>query len=411
MTDVSDLTSSTHGASTRSAGRSRRASRSDGPAIDLDVTWKTILEALPDGTALLDPHGVMRFVNSALSRMAGYSAEELIGQDVVMLIPPRHRSLESTARRLYSADDGSALIWSDLDLSMLCKGGRELPVDFALSSVVIEGNGWALAAVRDRSSRRDEELARVDAELRFRVAFESNMAPMTFTGVDDRIIAVNDAFCDMVGFGRDELIGFDSTPFTYPDDVGITETTLQRAISGEIEQERYYKRYLRKDGRVIDVEVSRSPARDAQGNILYFVFSERDITEERALNEQLSHRALHDPLTGLANRALFEDRLAQAHARVSRLGGIGAVLIIDLDDFKGVNDTHGHFAGDQLLIAMARRLEAATRASDTLCRFGGDEFLYLAEGLDDRDEAEVLAQRLLEVIGEPITVGASVVQQ
>ncbi|HEV2427529.1 MAG TPA: EAL domain-containing protein, partial [Acidimicrobiales bacterium] len=138
---------------------------------------------------------------------------------------------------------------------------------------------------------------------------------------------------------------------------------------------------------------------------------ERDITEERALTEQLVQRALHDPLTGLANRALFEDRLAQAHARVTRTGGIGAVLLIDLDEFKGVNDTHGHLAGDQLLVAVAHRLEAATRASDTLCRFGGDEFLYLAEGLESREEAAVLGDRLLEVICEPVMVGPTLVTQ
>ena len=107
-------------------------------------------------------------------------------------------------------------------------------------------------------------------------------------------------------------------------------------------------------GGVIDVEVSRSRRPRRDGKILYFVFSERDITEERALAAQLSHQALHDPLTGLANRALFEDRLAQAHGSVMRQGGIGAVLLIDLDDFKGVNDTYGHFVGDQLLTAIAQ---------------------------------------------------------
>jgi Amt family ammonium transporter len=237
------------------------------------------------------------------------------------------------------------------------------------------------------------------------------MAPMTFTDVNDRIIAVNDAFCEMIGFAREELIGQDSTPFTYREDVGITEETLSRALTGETEQERYYKRYQRKDGRVIDVEVSRSPARDATGAIRYFVFSERDITEERLLHAQLSHRALHDPLTGLANRALFEDRLEQAHTRVVRHGGIGAVLLLDLDDFKGVNDTLGHFAGDQLLTEMARRLEAVTRASDTLCRFGGDEFLYLAEGLTSREEAEVVAQRLLDAVGAPCEVAGATIEQ
>jgi diguanylate cyclase (GGDEF)-like protein/PAS domain S-box-containing protein len=373
--------------------------------------WSLILEALPDGTALLDPHGVMCQVNAALSRLSGYSRDELVGQSVMMLVPTRLRGLEGSARRHSARNRETPLIWSNQELSIRCKDEHERSVDFALSNLEIDGQSWALAAVRDNSTRREEEAARADIELRFRVAFENNMAPMSFTDANDRVIAVNEAFCQMVGFAPDELIGHDSTPFTYPEDIGITEETLHRAITGELEQERYVKRYLRKDGRVIDVEVSRSPARDATGQIRYFVFSERDVTEERALTAQLSHRALHDPLTGLANRALFEDRLVQAHSRVVRQGGIGAVLLIDLDDFKGVNDTHGHFAGDQLLIAMAHRLAQETRSADTLCRFGGDEFLYLAEGLVSRDEAEGLAERLLEAITQPCTIAGIVISQ
>jgi diguanylate cyclase (GGDEF)-like protein/PAS domain S-box-containing protein len=415
VTKVSDVWSSTGHDSSEDvvAGKGRHAAPAD-PIAYLDEhpeAWNLILEALPDGTALLDAHGVMRYVNDALTRISGYAREALVGQSVMLLVPPRLRSLEDSARRHNAQNPDTPLIWSNRDLSILCKDGSEVSVDFALSTLDVDGRSWAVAAVRDSSARRSEEAARADAELRFRMAFESNMAPMSFTDVDDHIIAVNDAFCEMVGFSRDELIGQDSTPFTYPEDVGITEDTLVRAIKGELEQERYYKRYLRKDGRVIDVEVSRSPARAPSGQILYFVFSERDVTAERALTAQLSHRALHDPLTGLANRALFEDRLVQAHARVVRQGGYGAVLLIDLDDFKGVNDSHGHFAGDQLLVAMSHRLEEATRASDTLCRFGGDEFLYLAEALTSREEAESLADRMLEVIAEPCVIDGTVISQ
>jgi diguanylate cyclase (GGDEF)-like protein len=162
---------------------------------------------------------------------------------------------------------------------------------------------------------------------------------------------------------------------------------------------------------VIVVEVSRSPARDTNGQTLYYVISERDITEERTLTAQLSHQALHDSLTGLSNRALFDDRLAQAHSRVAREGGLCAVLLLDLDDFKGVNDTLGHLAGDQLLIAIARRLEKVTRASDTLCRFGGDEFLYLAENLSSPSDAEHTATRLLEALAEPFFIAGVRVEQ
>jgi diguanylate cyclase (GGDEF)-like protein/PAS domain S-box-containing protein len=254
------------------------------------------------------------------------------------------------------------------------------------------------------SAQEATERARAEVEQRFRLAFEDNVAGMVFTDLEDKILSVNDAFCQMVGHTREELLGHNSTPFTFPEDVGITEETHRRMTQGETGPMHYVKRYVHKDGRVIVAEVAKSPARDAAGTTLYFVISERDITEERALTAQLSHQALHDPLTGLANRVLFVDRLSQAHARVVRQGGLGAVLMLDLDDFKGVNDTFGHHVGDQLLIAIAHRFERVTRSSDTLCRFGGDEFLCLAEGLDSPAEAEQVARRLLDVFAEPFSI-------
>ncbi len=374
-------------------------------------SWDGLLEALPGGTALLDSNGTVHYVNGLLAEMLGYEPNELVGQSIEIVVPHRLKEAAKKARRDRAWIPTSNVIWNSPDLTILCRDGREIPVEISRSPLALNRGSWVVAGVRDVSAHRAMERARADAELRFRVAFENNMAPMTFADKDDLIISVNDAFCQMVGFTKEELVGCDSTPFTYPDDVGITESTHRRQIAGEAEQERYVKRYQRKDGRVIDVEVSRSPARDEEGNILYFVFSERDITEERALAAQLSHQALHDPLTGLANRALFEDRLSQAHARVVRDGGIGAVLLIDLDDFKGVNDTHGHFVGDQLLTALANRLDQITRTNDTLCRFGGDEFLYLAEGLDASNEAEALAERLAKVISEPFTIAGSLIEQ
>ena len=373
-------------------------------------SWNGLLEALLEPTALLDGEGVVHYVNGLLTALTYYAPNDLIGQDVAILVPERLRERLLRARRERPRNAASA-IWNDPDLTIQRRDGQEIPVEVSRSPLALEEGSWVVVAIRDVSTQRANEQARADAELRFRVAFENNMAPMTFADANDRIIAVNDAMCQMVGFSKEELLGCDSTPFTYPDDVGITESTHQRLISGEAEQERYVKRYLRKDGGVIEVEVSRSPARDADGKILYFVFSERDITEERALAAQLKHQALHDPLTGLANRAFFEERLAQAHGRVIRQGGIGAVLLIDLDDFKGVNDSFGHFLGDHLLTAIANRLQLATRSADTLCRFGGDEFLYLAEGLVSSKEAEVLAERLISVIAEPYNIAGFQIEQ
>jgi diguanylate cyclase (GGDEF)-like protein/PAS domain S-box-containing protein len=257
----------------------------------------------------------------------------------------------------------------------------------------------------------DTEDSRGRSEQRFRLAFEDNMAPMIFSDLEDLAIAVNDAFCEMVGFSRDEIVGHDSTLFTHPDDVDITRSTHLRLVSNSVNQVRFVKRYVKKDGRVITSEVSRSAAHDDTGATLYFVSSERDITEERELASELSHQALHDPLTGLANRVLLEDRLMQARARASRRGGLIALLMVDLDDFKGVNDTYGHLVGDQLLVGVARRFEKVARPSDTLCRFGGDEFLYLAEGLTTASDAEEVAARFLEILVEPFSFNGMEIEQ
>ncbi|MFZ0768334.1 MAG: EAL domain-containing protein [Acidimicrobiales bacterium] len=270
---------------------------------------------------------------------------------------------------------------------------------------------YGIGRLRDAQRLADNDDLLRESEQRFRLAFEQNMAPMIFVDLDDIVIAANDAFCRMVGFSREELIGRDSTPFTHPDDVGITEESHRRTLTGEIGQDRYVKRYLRKDGRTVIVEVLRSPARDATGKTLYYVISERDVTEERALTAQLSHQALHDPLTGLANRALFEDRLAGAYSRITRQKSLGAVLLLDLDDFKGVNDVHGHLVGDQLLVAVARRFEQVLRSADTVGRFGGDEFLYLAEGLSSPSDATDVANRLLETLTVPFVIGGVQIEQ
>ncbi len=378
---------------------------------ELAISWQSLLEALPDGTALIDAHGVMHYVNAELMSLTGYDRGELVGQNVLMLVPPVLRPMEEEARREYARDPDSRIIWNDRDLTVLCKDGSERSVDFALSPLTLDGVLWTVGSIRDNSVQRAAEQARLEAEQHFRLAFEDNMAPMVFTDLQDNIIAANDAFCSMVGRSRNQLIGFDSKPFTYPDDVGITEASHEKFLHDEIRQVRYIKRYLHTDGRMIVAEVSKSPARDKTGKTMYFIISERDITEERMLTAQLSHQALHDPLTGLANRALLDDRLAHAHSRILRQDGYGALLLLDLDDFKGVNDTYGHLVGDQLLASVARRLEAVTRTTDTLCRFGGDEFLYLAEDISGPVEAELIAQRFLHALDEPFTIGELVLEQ
>jgi Amt family ammonium transporter len=392
---------------------------------DYPLSWNHLLEVLPDGVAFVDEHGVIRHVNERLAILTGYARDELVGQAVEVLVPSRRRGAHVAHRSEYARAPGTREMGTDLDLTLLCRDGSELAVDVALSPLGLDDKEWVVAMIRDDSVRRAAEQvhneferrahaaaeALSESEQRFRLAFENNMAGMVFTDFEDKILVVNDAFCLMVGRTREELLGHDSTPFTYPEDLEMSEEAHRRVTSGEADQVSYAKRYVHKDGQVVVVEVSKSPARDAAGKTLYFVISQRDITEERALTAQLSHQALHDPLTGLANRLFFENQLSQAHAKVDRQGGLNAVLLVDLDDFKGVNDTLGHLVGDKLLMAIARRFEQVTRSSDTLCRFGGDEFFYLAEGLTSTAQAEEVAKRLLGALAEPFSIdGAHLAQ-
>jgi diguanylate cyclase (GGDEF)-like protein/PAS domain S-box-containing protein len=368
-----------------------------------------MLSVLTDGVAVVDGQGVLRHANENLIELAGHSYGALVGHPVRHLFPTWDRDTRIARAQIAEGRALSGAVDVHLDLR---RGDREnIEVLAAISPFVFDGERWVVVLVRDARLISAAEQLRVSTELRFRLAFEGNLAPMTVTTPDDQISAANAAFCDMVGFSKEELVGHDSKVFTFPEDIGITEESHRRALSGETEQSRYIKRYLRKDGKVIFVEVLRSAARDEAGELLYFVFSERDITQERALSAQITHQSLHDPLTGLANRALFMDRLSQGIARSARKGGTGAVLLVDLDNFQGVNDTYGHAIGDQLLVAIANRLAVVARTSDSLARSGDDEFLYLAEGMSAPEDAAIVAKRLLEVFAEPFVIDGTSLEQ
>ncbi len=235
----------------------------------------------------------------------------------------------------------------------------------------------------------------------FRLAFENNIAGMIITDLDGHMVEVNRSFCAMLNYPVEELLGQDVVTFTHPEDKDSTREMYRRLTSGEVGQVSDVKRYLNTDGSVIFGDVLSGVIKNESGAPVYCVSSVKDATAEHALAAQLSYQALHDPLTGLANRALFEDRFSQAREQSARRGGWDAVLLVDLDDFKVVNDTFGHHVGDQLLVELAMRLEKVTRKSDTLCRLGGDEFLYLATGLTSPDEAEAVAERLAGGWAEP----------
>ncbi|MDP9260178.1 MAG: diguanylate cyclase, partial [Actinomycetota bacterium] len=208
----------------------------------------------------------------------------------------------------------------------------------------------------------------------------------------------SESVVQMAGRSEEELLGEGFAGVVHPDDRGAVHAAQATGEPAETVF-RVSNRY----GEWRHLEAHASDLRDDR-RIRGIVLNARDVTERILLEEQLTRQAFHDGLTGLANRALYRDRLDQALARSARTQDVLAVLLLDLDGFKQVNDTLGHDAGDQLLTEVARRFSEATRPSDTVARLGGDEFAFVAEGAREA-HAIVLAKRLLDRLAEPITIG------
>ncbi len=247
-------------------------------------------------------------------------------------------------------------------------------------------------------------------EHRFRLAFDNNLSAMAVVDAHGDIAQINQAFCDLLNYTAFELTGMRLNDLFDPSDTPTYVSESKESIDSISKPRRSIRRLVRSDGRVITTELSQSAMGDIIGEEAYSMVSIRDITEERLLTARLTDLALHDSLTGLANRALLRDRLAQAHARADRDGNHVVLYLLDLDNFKGVNDTLGHVAGDELLIAVANRLRAVTRGTDTVSRLGGDEFVLLASGLSDEGAVE-MANRLLDLFTRPFYVGGQQIDQ
>jgi diguanylate cyclase (GGDEF)-like protein/PAS domain S-box-containing protein len=241
--------------------------------------------------------------------------------------------------------------------------------------------------------------ARKTAE-RFRAAFESGISGMAMVAPDGHFLRVNPALCEMLGYSEQELLGRGFRGITHPEHQAKDAAQFRALLDGAVDVYETEKRYLHRDGSAVWVQLGVQTIRDQDNRVEYFISQIYDITTRKRFEEELAHRALHDPLTGMPNRMLFRDRLTHAVVRLKRHPGQLAVLFVDLDRFKLVNDAMGHGVGDAVLLEAAARLSQAVRTDDTVARFGGDEFTIVCENAGEEDAGRV-AQRVLAALAEP----------
>ncbi len=361
--------------------------------------FSRVFENTSEGIMILGKDGSIQSVNPAFSATTGYPAEEIAGFRLDILYAERQEQisvaeiLDACIRDGHWAGD----IWSQR------KNGEIFPAALNISAI-LDTNGCATQFVSlcaDITERKQREVALLESEKRFRDFMEFAPIGMVIVALDGRLVKANQALCRILGYEREELEALSFEDITPSDDLAEDFVMRRKLLEGTLPLWQAEKRYLRRDGSLVWVQLTATVLRDTHGSAQCFDVQVEDITERRAHQEQIRQLAYFDALTGLANRRMLQDRLEQVLAKGHRNATLAAVMFLDLDHFKQVNDVHGHEAGDELLKLAAQRLSQCVRRDDTVARQGGDEFIVVLAEIHGIEGAERVAEKIVQALASP----------
>ena len=353
--------------------------------------------ASPDGLLLTRQRdGLLIEVNEGFSHLSGYSSPDVLYRSTLDLklwvdLQQRIELLSLLKQQGYVRD---------FRCSIRHKDGRIRLCEVSSRPLMIGAETCMLTIARDITERHQMQ----EKLLQTATVFQSTAEGIVFTDLQQTITAVNRAFTEITGYSESEALG--QTPRILAS--GLHDSAFYIAMWHQLSSEGHWQGEIcnkRKNGETYPCWMTISAVRDSEHQITHFVAVFADISSLKHAQDRLDHQAHHDPLTNLPNRLLFENRLQQALSDPDRYGQQGAVLFLDLDRFKNINDSLGHPIGDLLLKAIALRLKEQLRDIDTVARQGGDEFIILLPALKNPSDAELIANKLLACFNAPFVAG------
>jgi diguanylate cyclase (GGDEF)-like protein/PAS domain S-box-containing protein len=365
--------------------------------------YRTILEEMEDAYYEVDLAGNFTFVNDATCRYTGYTRDELIGMNYRKVA---HKDDIALIYRFYNHTYRTGEPNKGFSHRMVRKDGSICFVEAAVSLIKNkQGEAVGFRCVsRDVTSRKllEEQLA--SSEEKYRTILEQMQDAYYEIDAEGNFLFTNEATCLSLGIPPDKLIETNYHSLIPDEDRPAVIEAFSKVFTTGIPNRAFAHRVILAAGNIGFAEVSISPLKDKQGKTIGFRCVARDVTERKQMEQLLADMATHDFLTELPNRVLLIDRFEVALAQALRKDYKLAIMSLDLDRFKEVNDTMGHNVGDEVLKRVANKLALTVRSSDTVGRLGGDEFLLLLQEIHDLEDATTIADKIVHSFKEPITV-------
>jgi diguanylate cyclase (GGDEF)-like protein/PAS domain S-box-containing protein len=370
-----------------------------------EAKYRGLLEAAPDGMVVVNQDGEIVLLNARAESQFGYRRDELLGQKVTNIIPGgvAERLIADGTRT--AAEALAQQIGTGIELSGRRKDGTEFPIEIMLSPQENDEGILVTAAIRDITERKAAESALKEAAKKYRAIFDGALEGMFQFSSDGGLLSANPYLAKMLGY--DSLEGVFSTvkdmareAWAYPDECArfMQEIDEHATIQG------FECQFKRKGSSNIWVSLNARKVFGDDGQLLYYEGFATDITKRKVAEERVQFLAYYDALTGLPNRTLLQDRLVKALDSALRRKERVALLFLDLDRFKDINDSFGHSFGDLLLQIIAARFKSGVRKQDTVGRLGGDEFLIVLTNVKEIAYASFVAERLMRAMSAKFVI-------